>query len=91
MDDVEKYLHTRSQEDPEFANAYKQAKLNQQLGFAVWQLRTDMNLSVKEFAAKIGQTEPDVLAMEDGRKELTVKALAQIAEKTHRKITVQFS
>ncbi|WP_341780373.1 helix-turn-helix domain-containing protein [Levilactobacillus sp. HBUAS70063] len=67
------------------------AKLNQQLGRAVWQLRNDMGLSVKDFATKIGQTEREVIAMEDGSKELTVKELAQIAEKTQRKINSQFS
>ncbi|HJE87403.1 helix-turn-helix domain-containing protein [Levilactobacillus brevis] len=91
MDDAEKYLRTRSQQDPEFASDYKQAKLNQQLGYAVWQLRNDMGLSVKDFAVKIGQTEQEVSAMEDGSKELTVKELAQIAEKTQRKINFQFS
>lgn len=50
-----------------------------------------MGLSVKDFATKIGQTEREVIAMEDGSKELTVKELAQIAEKTQRKINSQFS
>ncbi|WP_203640598.1 helix-turn-helix domain-containing protein [Levilactobacillus andaensis] len=91
MDDVEKYLRTRSQKDPEFDSEYTQAKLNQQLGYAVWQLRTDMQLSVKDFATVIGQSEQDVTAMEDGSKELTVKELSDIAEKTDKKINFQFS
>lgn len=91
MDDVDQYLRDRSQKDPEFISEYKQAKLNQQLGRAVWQLRNDMGLSVKDFATKIGQTEREVIAMEDGSKKLTVKELAQIAEKTQRKINFQFS
>lgn len=91
MDDVEKYLRTRSQKDPEFDSEYTQAKLNQQLGYAVWQLRTNMQLSVKDFATVIGQSEQDVTAMEDGSKELTVKELSDIAEKTDKKINFQFS
>ena len=42
-----------------------------------------MQLSVKDFAALIGQSESAATAMEDGSKTLTVKELTQIAQKTH--------
>ncbi|MCM0599142.1 helix-turn-helix domain-containing protein [Periweissella fabalis] len=91
MTKIDDYIAKRSQDNPEFAQMLEQADLNLEIGIQVRNLREELKMSQRDFAALIGKPQSTIARIESGTTNANTTTLAEIARATHQKITIQFT
>lgn len=91
MTKIDDYIAKRSQDNPEFAQMLEQADLNLEIGIQVRNLREELKMSQRDFAALIGKPQSTIARIESGTTNANTATLAEIARATHQKITIQFT
>lgn len=87
---VDDYIQERQAVSPEFAQAYDQAEIDLEIAVAVKQLRDSLGLSQRAFADLIGKPQSTIARIEAGAVTASNKTLAEIAQKTHKQLRIQF-
>jgi len=87
---VDDYIQGRQAASPEFAQAYDQAEIDLEIAVAVRQLRTNLGLSQRVFAELVGKPQSTIARIEAGAVTASNKTLADIAQKTHKQLRIQF-
>ena len=63
--DAMKFLRASAEEDPALMKALQEARLNARVARAIYDMRTQANLTQKQLADKIGTRQPVIARLED--------------------------
>lgn len=87
---IDDYIQTRKATSSAFAQAYDQAEVDLEIAVAVKNLRDSLGLSQRAFAELIDKPQSTVARIEAGTVTASNKTLADIAQKTHKQLRIQF-
>jgi len=87
---IDAYIAKRSAEDPSFAKAAKQESLNLDVAVAVTRLRAEQKMSQREFARLVGKPQSTIARIEEGKMNVSVLLLKEIAIAANKKLSIQF-
>ena len=90
-DDLDRYAATRIKNDPEFAAAYEEERLEWELGELLTKARERAGLTQEALAKKIGTTRSAVCRYERQPTNLTLSTLKKVALATGRKLIVKLA
>ncbi|QPI45375.1 helix-turn-helix domain-containing protein [Weissella paramesenteroides] len=91
MSKIDEYVAARGQTDPAFAQLVEQENINLEVAVQVRDLREQMGMSQREFANLVGKPQSTIARIENGSMNASTKMLAEIAQATHQRLTIQFS
>ncbi|WP_125765357.1 helix-turn-helix transcriptional regulator [Levilactobacillus mulengensis] len=87
---IDAYIAKRSAEDPTFAKAAKQQSLNLDVAVAVTRLRAEQKMSQREFARLVGKPQSTIARIEEGKMNVSVLLLKEIAIAVNKELSIQF-
>ena len=90
-DDLDRYTENRITDDPEFAAAYEEERLEWELGQLLAKARERAGLTQEALAKKIGTTRSAVCRYERQPTNLTLSTLKKVAFATGRKLIVKLA
>lgn len=90
MSMLDEYVAKRSKKDPEFAKLMEQENINLEVAVKVRSLREDLGLNQRDFAKLIEKPQSTVSRIESGNMNASTKLLAEIAQATKQRLTIQF-
>lgn len=91
MSKIDEYIARRSTKDSKFANLVEQENVNLEVAVKVRDLRKEMGMSQREFADLTGKPQSTIARIESASMNVSIKVLAEIAQATKQKLTIQFS
>ncbi len=91
MSKIDEYAKQRSQRDPEFAQAARQDNINLEVAVQVRNLREEMGMTQREFAALVKKPQSTIARIENGSMNASTKLLGEIAQATKRRVVIKFS
>lgn len=91
MSKIDEYVAAREQTDPVFAQLVEQENINLEVAVQVRNLREQMGMSQREFANLVGKPQSTIARIENGSMNASTKMLAEIAQATHQRLTIQFN
>jgi len=91
MNKTGNYVTERSTKHPAFARLVEQENINLEVAVKVRELRENLNMSQREFAKLIGKPQSTIARIENGSTNASTKILAEIAQATNQRLTIQFS
>lgn len=90
MSMLDEYVAKRSKKDPEFAKLMEQENINLEVAVKVRSLREDLGLNQRDFAKLIEKPQSTVSRIESGNMNAPTRLLAEIAQATKQRLTIQF-
>ncbi|MFD1454993.1 helix-turn-helix domain-containing protein [Levilactobacillus lanxiensis] len=87
---IDNYIAKRSAEDPIFATAVNQESLNLDVAVAVTRLRAEQKMSQREFARLVGKPQSTIARIEEGKMNVSVRLLQEIAIAANKELSIQF-
>ncbi|WP_281166141.1 helix-turn-helix domain-containing protein [Liquorilactobacillus sicerae] len=91
MSKIDEYVAERSKDNPGFAKLVEQENINLEVAVKVRDLRENMGMSQREFAALVGKPQSTIARIENGSMNASTKVLSEIAQATNQRLTIQFS
>lgn len=90
MNLLDDYIAKRSKKDPKFTKLMEQKSINLEVAIKVRSLREDLRLNQRDFAKLIKKPQSTVSRIESGNMNVSTKLLAEIAQATKQRLTIQF-
>lgn len=90
MSKIDQYIAKRSKESPVFAQEYKEANQQLQVAVEVRNLRDKLGMTQREFAKLVKKPQSTIARIENGKMNVSINVLNEIADATHQKLTVKF-
>lgn len=87
---IDDYIQARKTTSSTFAQAYDQAEVDLEIAVAVKNLWDSLGLSQRAFAKLIDNPQSTVARIEAGAVTASNKTLADIAQKMHKQLRIQF-
>lgn len=91
MSKIDEYVAKRSAKNPAFANLVEQENINLEVAVKVRDLREELSMSQRDFAALVGKPQSTIARIENGSMNASTKMLAEIAQATNQRLTISFS
>ena len=91
MSKLDKYIIERNKSNSGFAQLVEQENINLEASVKVRELRENMGMSQREFAKLVGKPQSTIARIENGSMNVSTKVLSEIAQATHRRLTINFS
>lgn len=90
MDDLERYVAKRSQENPSFAETMKKTEAEYEVMRLIANARSEKGMTQKELAAACGLKQSNISRLECGTTSPTLKTLEQLAAGLGKKLRISF-
>ena len=91
MSKMDEYIIERNKSNSGFAQLVEQENINLEASVKVRELRENMGMSQREFAKLVGKPQSTIARIENGSMNVSTKVLSEIAQATHRRLTINFS
>ena len=91
MNKMDEYIIERDKSNSGFAQLVEQENINLEASVKVRELRKNMGMSQREFAKLVGKPQSTIARIENGSMNVSTKVLSEIAQATHRRLTINFS
>ena len=91
MSKMDEYIIERNKSNSGFAQLVEQENINSEVSVKVRELRKNMGMSQREFAKLVGKPQSTIARIENGSMNVSTKVLSEIAQATHRRLTITFS
>lgn len=91
MSKMDEYIIERNKSNSGFAQLVEQENINLEVSVKVRELRENMGMSQREFAKLVGKPQSTIARIENGSMNVSTKVLSEIAQATHRRLTINFS
>ena len=91
MSKIDEYIKNRSQKSSEFVKEYQEENQRLQVAVAVWNLRSKLGMTQREFASLVGKPQSTIARIESGKMNVSINVLTEIAIATNQKLTVAFN
>lgn len=88
MDDLQKYLEKRSNEDAEFKKEWENLQTERQITLALLDARHSMHMSQSELSKVTGIDQGRLSRIETGSANISIKMLDRIAKALNRKVYI---
>lgn len=90
MSKIDQYIAKRSKKSAVFAQEYKDANQQMQVAVEVRNLRDKLGMTQREFAKLVKKPQSTIARIENGKMNVSINVLNEIADATHQKLTVKF-
>ena len=95
MSKIDEYIAKRSKHSNNFAREYfareyKEENQQMQVAVEVRNLRDKLGMSQREFAKLVGKPQSTITRIENGKMNVSINVLNEIADATNQKLTVKF-
>lgn len=91
MSKIDTYITKRSTKSPEFAKQIEQENINLEVAVKVRDLRENLGMTQRDFADLIGKPQSTVARIENGSMNASTRMLADIAQATNQRLSIQFT
>lgn len=90
MSKIDEYIAKRSHQSDEFAKEYKEENQLLQVADEVRNLRDKLGMTQRKFAKLVGKPQSTIARIENGKMNVSINVLNEIADATNQKLTVKF-
>lgn len=90
MSKIDEYIAKRSQKSAEFAKSYQEENQQLQVAVEVRNLRDKLGMTQQEFAKFVGKPQSTIARIENGKMNVSINVLNEIADAINQKLTVKF-
>lgn len=87
---VKDLIEKKKAESPTFSQEFEAEKQRLEIAVAVTQLRSELGVSQREFAEKVGKPQSTIARIENGSMNPSIKILYEIATKVGKELHVEF-
>ncbi|MDA9428876.1 hypothetical protein B834_1363 [Enterococcus mundtii 1A] len=87
---VKDLIKKKKAESPTFAQEFEAEKQRLEIAVAVTELRSELGVSQREFAEKVGKPQSTIARIENGSMNPSIKILYEIATKVGKELHVDF-
>ncbi|MGG5325866.1 hypothetical protein IGJ83_003447 [Enterococcus pernyi] len=87
---IKDLIEKKKAESPTFAQDFEAEKQRLEIAVAVTELRSELGVSQREFAEKVGKPQSTIARIENGSMNPSMKILYEIATKVGKELHVEF-
>lgn len=91
MDDLDKYVEKRKQQNPNFWESAEQEYETFKLNILLKQIRQESGISQQDLAEKIGTTKSVISRIENHAEDVRFSTIQKVATACGKKVTLSFS
>lgn len=88
MSDLDRYIETRTEREPDFANVVEQEYENLRIGELIRNLREEHHLSQEQLAKRLNTTKSAISRLENHTDSIRLSTLEKVAKVFDRKVRI---